>query len=128
MPFYKVVITGSREFTEVDIIQRALAQERIALPNGHKRMIVIVGGAKGADMIAQKLATDAMECNVVIVPADWDHDGRAKAGPLRNRAMLDLNPDVVLAFLKDGAGNVGTTDTMSEAKRRGIPVKEFRQA
>jgi ABC-type Fe3+-hydroxamate transport system substrate-binding protein len=39
---------------------------------------------------------------------------------MRNAAMLDLQPDLVIAFSN---GSPGTNSTMTEARRRGIPVE-----
>ena len=50
----------------------------------------------------------------------WEIYGRS-AGALRNRAMLDLKPDLVLAFRV--AMSSGTTDCIDEARMRGIPVE-----
>jgi hypothetical protein len=53
-------------------------------------------------------------------PADWRGKGR-RAGILRNLAMLDDEPDRVLAFQRNGSR--GTQHTIDEARRRGIPVE-----
>lgn len=117
----KVLVTGSRDFTDVSIIQSALADER---PGS---MLVIHGGARGADSIAGQLARDAYGVHEVIVPALWDKNGKRAAGPMRNAAMLDLKPDVVLAFFKQGAANIGSNQCVREAEYRHILVKEFWQ-
>lgn len=56
-------------------------------------------------------------------------DGRtyciAKDYAKRNRAMVDSNPDLVLAFFLQGAGNRGTQMTVDMAKRAGIRVEEI---
>ena len=54
-----------------------------------------------------------------VLPADWSRHGR-RAGVLRNLAMLDEQPTRVLAYHR--AGSPGTTHTITEARRRGIPV------
>jgi hypothetical protein len=117
----KILVTGSREFTDVEVMREALIAE---VPEG-ERVIVIHGCARGADSIADKLATDSPIATVVKVPADWDHVPRYEAGPLRNGHMLDLNPDVVLAFLQTGAKNAGTKNCIKQADERGIQVKVF---
>lgn len=52
-------------------------------------------------------------------PANWTKHGKA-AGPIRNREMLDENPDLVLAFHTDIENSKGTADTLCEAEDRGI--------
>lgn len=120
----KILITGSREFTDSEIIRLALANERGT--EGASQMLVIHGGAHGADSIAGSLARLAIDVHEVIVPALWDKNGKG-AGPKRNEAMMHLDPQVVLAFYKDGAGNRGTSDCVRRARSYGIPVKEFHQ-
>ncbi len=108
----KVLVTGSRKWTDYDAIYNRLAE----LP---KDTIIIEGGANGADTLARtaayRLKLDRVRCK-----AKWDVHGRA-AGTIRNRMMLNLKPDLVLGFRIDQSG--GTTDCLDEAKRRGIPVE-----
>ncbi len=73
----------------------------------------------GADPIAHNVAV-GLGWNVEPYPADWERHGR-RAGHLRNLAMLDYPPDLVLAFW-DGQ-SPGTRHTITEARRRGIPVE-----
>lgn len=55
------------------------------------------------------------------VPADWARMGRA-AGPLRNRAMLSRNPDLVLAFHDNLAASKGTLDMVRAAREAEVRV------
>lgn len=127
----KILVTGSREFTDWSIIQNALAVERWPAgqnnpASGDGHMLVIHGGAKGADSIAGDLARRAINVHEVIVPALWDKNGKG-AGPQRNAAMMHLDPQVVLAFYKDSAKNIGTSDCVRRARSYDIEVKEFHQ-
>jgi len=117
----KVLVTGSRDFDDGQTVMDAIWAEQVE----GERLLVINGGARGADTMANTVATRLPNMLSVTVPADWDNDGRYAAGPIRNRAMLDLAPDVVLAFYKEGARNVGTQDCVNAATERGIPVKVF---
>jgi hypothetical protein len=117
----KILITGSREFSDVQVVLDAINNEF----DEEGRLILIHGDARGADSIADDLGTRSPYITVVRVPADWENLPRWEAGPLRNRAMLDLVPAVVLAFKRTGAGNRGTQNCIDEAKKRNIPVKEF---
>lgn len=109
-----VLFCGSREWTDRGAIER----EMDALPPG---AIVIAGGAKGADIMAETAARER-GLHVAVVKPDWNRYGR-KAGILRNLAMLALRPDRVVAFQRDGSS--GTQHTIDEAGRRGIPVRTF---
>jgi hypothetical protein len=80
--------------------------------------IVIAGAADGADQLAMKAATLG-GLHTAVVYAMWNRYGKS-AGPRRNRAMLDLEPDRVIAF---SLGSRGTQDCIDEARRRGIPVE-----
>lgn len=110
----KVLVCGSRDWPDRDAINARVAE----LPLGS---IVIQGGAKGADLMARHAAALA-NLHCAEVPAMW-RNGRG-AGFARNRAMLDLGPDLVLAFQR--AGSRGTQHTIDEARRRGIPVEVHR--
>ncbi len=80
---------------------------------------IITGCARGADAIARRVADDlGIPCTVY--KAKWDEHGK-RAGYLRNIEMLDASPDEVLAFW-DGQSK-GTKHTITEAEKRGIPVR-----
>jgi hypothetical protein len=81
----------------------------------------IEGKLHGADKIAGRVAKE-LGFGLCEVPANWGAFGR-KAGPIRNRQMLDLKPDLVIAFHDNLTESRGTADTVREAKRRGIPVE-----
>lgn len=79
--------------------------------------LVIHGDAPGADSLAGWWA-EVRGAQNVRCPANWRLHGR-KAGPMRNTAMLALNPDLVVAF----PGGTGTADMVSKATARGIKLK-----
>ena len=107
----KVLICGSRDWLDRNAINARVA----ALPAAS---IVIQGGAKGADLMARHAAR-LYGYHWAEVPARWE-DGRG-AGLRRNRVMLDLGPELVIAFQRNGSR--GTQDTIDEARWRGIPVE-----
>ena len=80
--------------------------------------MVIEGGARGADRLA-RLWARARGIHVATVDALWDYYDNG-AGPIRNQAMLQLRPDVVVAF----PGGTGTADMVKRAKAAGIQVIE----
>lgn len=88
-----------------------------------KEDTVIVHGAcpRGADAIADALAKQ-WGVAVESYPADWS-TGRA-AGFIRNKHMVDLGADVLLAFIKDNSK--GATHTVNLAKAAEIPTRIFR--
>ena len=81
--------------------------------------VLIEGECRGADSIARDYA---FLCFIPVepYPADWDGLGK-KAGPIRNRRMLDEgHPDVVVGFAKDLPRSIGTMGMLSLAESRGI--------
>lgn len=107
----RYVFCGSRGW-----IHRVPIRERLKeLPED---AVVVVGGARGADTIAEEEAR-AMGLAVEVYPARWDEEGRS-AGFRRNERMLNLR-DVagVFAFRCRGRSN-GTDHTVRLAKSLGI--------
>jgi hypothetical protein len=90
-------------------------------PVNFSEIEVIHGDARGADRWAAEVARQ-LGCRVRAFPADWDRFGK-RAGILRNLQMLDQEPVLVLAFQFNGSR--GTQHTISEARRRGIPVEVY---
>lgn len=77
---------------------------------------VVCGGASGADALAIRWAREnGVEC--FVHPAHWELG--ARAGPLRNREMLEQrSPEVVVAF----EGGAGTRDMIAAAEAAGVRV------
>jgi hypothetical protein len=119
----RIQITGSRDFTNDLTIARALGYVLGFTQEPFSKFIVVHGGARGADRLAGEVAR-SLNMTVEVHRADWKKYG-SKAGPMRNRVMLGLKPDVCLAFFKEGAKNIGTSDMVRICKERGIPVHEY---
>jgi hypothetical protein len=113
-----LLVCGSRDWTDEDQIADVLCDY------ANEDVRVIHGGARGADRLAERVAR-VYGYAVQAYPADWEVHGNA-AGPIRNRLMLDRNPDRVLAFHKNQSR--GTQDTIDEARRRGIPVTVYEES
>ncbi len=111
----KVVVTGSRHWTD----RRAIMRRLLELPEG---TLIMHGSSGNADWCANEVA-GLLGLPTKGFPAQWDRY-KKQAGPIRNRKMLDEKPDLVLAFRKGGPKlSPGTTDCGEEAERRGIPVE-----
>ena len=109
----RVLITGSREWTDV----ATMCEEFCKLPDD---TVIIHGGARGADTMADQMARGE-HMRVEVFPADWKAHGKA-AGPLRNQQMLDEGkPDLVLAFPTPKSR--GTWDMVRRAKSAGVEVR-----
>lgn len=111
----RVLVCGGRDFTDRDFVWWCLdtlnAKKTIEL--------VIHGCAAGADTFAEQWASQKVgECTAYGVPADWKKHGN-RAGPIRNRLMLELGkPSLVLAF----DGGAGTRDMCAAATAAGVRV------
>lgn len=114
----RILVTGSRDWDDELMIRSALKQYIDPLPPYADEPVVMHGDCRGADKIAAAQALD-LGFWVEAYPADWDKHGK-RAGILRNLEMLELNPDVVLAFRRNGSR--GTTHMIEAAKKRSIPV------
>jgi hypothetical protein len=114
-PPLRVLICGSRNWPDRDAVTRRV----VDLPKGS---LVISGGARGADTWAAEAAEDIgyFVAEMRVAKAHWRTHGKS-AGHRRNRAMLDLCPDLVIAFQHEGSR--GTQGTIDEARRRGIPLE-----
>ncbi len=113
-----VLVTGSRTFTNKSLIE--LAFDELYPPD---EVTLIHGDCRGADKLAASIALE-YGFEVQAYPADWKKYGRA-AGPIRNRLMLDQNPDIVLAFPLPGSK--GTKNCIRQAEKRGFTVKVYRR-
>jgi hypothetical protein len=115
----RVVVTGSRHWTDPEPIYRELA----ALDGFHK-VVIAHGNSRGggADTLADRAAAD-LGYERWPYPVDPEKDGRHRGAPLnRNGRMLDnFRPDLVLAFRAPGKSN-GTDDCVRKARQRRIPV------
>ena len=109
----KIIVSGGRDF-------KLWAMLRGALDYQHKHIepitCIVHGGASGADDLAQAWAEE--NCiSTKIYPADWDKHGRA-AGPIRNKAMLEENPDAKMLVVFPGGK--GTANMLRLAKEAGL--------
>ncbi len=115
----KVLVTGSRDWDDEYPIDVIVAGLSCLLGGANEELELIHGDCKrGADAMAD---TWRDVVDVTPFPADWDRFKKG-AGPIRNRQMLDEEPDLVVAFNDDLANSKGTKDCVEEARRRGIPV------
>ncbi len=117
MTTYKVIVTGSRDWSDYQAIRNALAYYPVRW--------VIQGGARGADRIAQ-VACDDLRLPCMTYPAHWERDGNS-AGIKRNIRMAEDHPDaIVFAFSDDLSKSRGTSHMVFKSCiPRGLPVFHF---
>lgn len=116
----KVLVCGSRDWTNAEAIYDRL-ESLVPVEPWLEGPTIMHGDARGADKIAADIALD-LGLWVEAYPADWERHGKA-AGPIRNLQMLDQQPDLVIAFQRNGSR--GTQHTIDEARKRGIPVEVY---
>lgn len=131
MTNHRVIVTGSRSWPDEQAVWRALGFFVCEqCPDGDTVTVVHGGCPTGADHYASTWCALPMGDDVDVValeerhPADWDRYGKA-AGPLRNREMVDLGAELVLAFPLPGPRSLsrGTWDCIDAAAAHGIPVE-----
>lgn len=118
---YRILVTGSRDWTDHDTITRALVESASVVPAD--RTITIVHGAcpRGADAMADRVAAH-YEWDVERHPAEWERFGKP-AGFIRNRVMVESGVDECLAFIKNQSR--GATHCADLAQVFGVPVTRF---
>lgn len=105
----KVAVIGSRSFTDYDLLKRTLSQLSISL--------LVSGGAKGADSLAERYADENQISKQVFLP-DYTRYGRG--APLkRNYQIIDF-ADQVVAFWDERSR--GTGHALKYAEQQGKPV------
>ena len=109
----RVLVCGSRGWTDYDAILRRLAQIE------EEHATIVHGAAVGADSMADR-AAKTLNLTVERHPANWATYGK-RAGFIRNEQMLATGVTLVVAFW-DGQSR-GTQHTIESARRRSIPVE-----
>jgi predicted Rossmann-fold nucleotide-binding protein len=104
----RVLVCGGRDYDNRRRVESVLEALRTAYPE----LIVIEGGATGADAHARRWAIEKGIWHETY-PANWQRFGRS-AGTLRNAQMLrEGRPDIVIVF----PGGAGTLDMLNQATR-----------
>ena len=111
----RVLITGSRNWTDRAVIRRALTEVWLADP----ATVLVTGGCRsGADALCEQCWTH-WGGHLERHPAQWQRHGRS-AGYRRNRDMVALGADQCVAFIRDHSP--GASHTVALAHAAGIPV------
>lgn len=119
----RIIVTGSRTWDNANKLgyELGMAVGELNREYPGEDIVIVHGGAAGADQIADKLARDH-GVTVEAHRAEWERMGR-NAGIIRNMKMVGLGADICLAFIKDGSR--GATHCAEYAEHRGIPVRRF---
>ena len=118
---FACIIAGSRTFDDY-----AQMKERMDfLLQDKSDVMIISGGAKGADTLAEKYASESSKCTrLIVMKADWDLYGKS-AGFIRNEKMhksaAHFNDRGCVLFW-DGTSK-GTKQNISLARKYSTPLK-----
>lgn len=119
---FACLIAGSRTFNNYELLKTKMD---ILLSN-KDNVLIISGGAKGADTLAERYAKEK-HYKILVIPAEWEKFGKS-AGYIRNKAMHDKlatfeNRGCVLFW--DGKSR-GTKQNIPLAEERNTPIRIIR--
>lgn len=135
----RIIVTGSREWTDVNAVVLAITEQFLLEPFQH--LTVVHGKAhRGLDAIAHRVCEmipDSLTpephpadweafCDLCPVHRQYRKDGTSycpMAGHYRNQEMVDAGAEVVLAFPL--GKSTGTRDCMARAVAAGIRVLNY---
>jgi len=94
MENFKVIIAGSRGFSNYKLLKEK-CNEYLREKRKEYNIIIISGGARGADTLGEKYAQDE-GFSLEVFPANWNKFGKS-AGFRRNEQMAEV-ADALIAF------------------------------
>lgn len=118
--YFFCLVVGSRDFNDYDFVKRKLDH---ILKNHFDKVVIVSGGAKGADSCAERYAAEkGYEC--VVFHAEWDKYGKV-AGYIRNKKMHEYIAKAqhrgCVAFWKNKSK--GTSHNFDLAKEFNTPIR-----
>lgn len=116
----RLLVTGSRDFNDRDLMTEALKAAWIKLGRNDSTVLVH-GAARGADTLAASV-WQSKGLPVEPHPADWNTLSR-RAGHVRNAEMVAAGADLCLAF--PVGESRGTRGCMGLVRAAGIELEVF---
>ncbi len=111
-----IAVVGSRNFNDYELLKSSV--EEFVVEKTPEHITVISGGAKGADSLAEKLASEKNYDTLIFNP---DYKKYGRSAPLIRNTLIIENADVVFAFW-DGISR-GTKDSISKAEKLNKEVR-----
>jgi len=111
---FKVIIAGSRGFSNYKLLRDSCNKFLFEKKKTHN-IVIISGGARGADSLGERYAKDE-GFDLEVYPADWKKYGKS-AGFRRNEQMAEV-ADGLIAFW-DGVSH-GTAHMIEISKNKNI--------
>jgi len=109
MKYFKLIIAGGRDFYNISLLDEKISK----ITAKKKNVLIVCGGAKGADSLGANYALKNDLPIAFFIP-DWELHGK-KAGYLRNMEMAN-NADACIAFW-DGKSK-GTSHMINICKKK----------
>ena len=110
----KLAVVGSRHFHDYEYVKSILDWYEIKQ--------IISGGAKGADSLAKRYATEH-GLDYKEFPAEWDKHGRS-AGPIRNKLIVAA-ADEIVAFRAPASRGTASTIKIAEEQGKIVHIYEI---
>lgn len=108
----KVAFSGGRHYTNDTKVSEVIND----IIEVYGDITVLVGDCTGLDALVKEYCIKH-DIPLQIYYADWKTQG-LKAGPLRNKRILDEDPDLVVIF----PGGKGTLNMYNQALSKNIPI------
>lgn len=112
---FTIMVTGSRDWLDKQyvwhILDGIVAREKAKDPDAFFRLLH--GGARGADEFAGAWA-NRRGITEEVIHAKWRTIGR-NAGLIRNRQLIEMGPDIVVAFRLNGSHGTGHAIGLAQA-------------
>ena len=116
---FRLAVAGSRDLRDSAFVFDKLTH---FLSQRYPDVVILHGGCRGADAIAEAWSLRFLKNPPVVFEADWPKYGK-RAGPIRNEAMI-ADADALLAFPRYPV-SLGTQDAICCAVGTRTPVVIF---
>jgi hypothetical protein len=105
----RIAVVGSRTFSDYDLLRKTL--------DGHPPFVLVSGGAKGADTLAEQYANERFYETIIHLP---DKKKYGRGAYHRRNKLIVHDADEMVAFIIGESR--GTTLSLELARKKGIPV------
>ncbi len=114
----RILIAGCRDFNNYKIAKRYINRCLSEIKKQYD-LIIVSGGAKGADMLGERFANEK-KLKIERYLPDWQKYGKA-AGPKRNKEMVAVSDYNICFWYKKSRG---TASTISYGRLIDKPIRE----
>ena len=115
---FKIAIVGSRKYNDYHKVEKEFFKLLSDLGRPKENILIISGGAKGVDTIAQQIAKNHGIPILIFYP---NYSKYGKKAPLIRNIQIIEHSDFILAFpTKDSRG---TRFVIREAEKRKLPCR-----